>query len=90
MILKKNIDDFEKIIQYTFKNKNNLTLSLVHPSYVKEKNLKKINLANEFERLEFLGDRVLGITIASALKVLSTFSSLQTRQNFISCPNPLK
>ena len=67
MILKKNIDEFEKIIQYTFKNKNNLTLSLVHPSFVKEKNIKKFNLANEFERLEFLGDRVLGITIASLI-----------------------
>ena len=67
MISKKNINNFEKIIKYTFINKNNLILSLIHPSYLKEKKLKKNNIISNFERLEFLGDRVLGLVIASLI-----------------------
>ena len=67
MISKKNINNFEKIIKYTFINKNNLILSLIHPSYLKEKKLKKNDIISNFERLEFLGDRVLGLVIASLI-----------------------
>ena len=64
MILKKNIQNFERIIKFEFKNKNNLIQALVHPSFIKKKKFKKVDLAYNFERLEFLGDRVLGISIA--------------------------
>jgi len=64
MILKKNIENFEKKINFQFKDKNNLINSLIHPSFYKEKKLKQKNITNNFERLEFLGDRVLGLGIA--------------------------
>jgi len=73
MILKKNIIFFESAIKFNFKDKKNLIKSLIHPSI--EKNNKKINkktiknkiILNEFERLEFLGDRILGLIIANLL-----------------------
>lgn len=61
------IKKFEKIIKYSFKNKDKLKNALYHPSYYKEKKNKKILIKNEFERLEFLGDRILGLTIASLI-----------------------
>ena len=64
MILNKNIQNFERIIKFKFKNKEYLIQALVHPSFIKKKKYKNINLAYDFERLEFLGDRVLGIAIA--------------------------
>ena len=67
MISNKNIEIFQKIINYNFKNKDNLISALIHPSYIKEKKLRKINLINDFERLEFLGDRVLGLIVASLI-----------------------
>jgi len=48
----------EKKIKVTFKNKNLLIKSLTHKSYDKEKNNEKI---------EFLGDRVLGLVMAKKL-----------------------
>ena len=65
MILKKTLNIFEKKINYKFKDIKILSQSLTHPSYYKEKN--KDNYNNQFERLEFLGDRVLGLTISSLL-----------------------
>ena len=64
MNLKKPIKEIESILGYNFKTKKNLTNSLIHPSFYKYKKGKLINKVNEFERLEFLGDRVLGIVIA--------------------------
>ena len=64
MILIKNIQNFERRIKFVFKNKENLIQALIHPSFIKEKKFKKKYLVNDFERLEFLGDRVLGIVIA--------------------------
>ena len=64
MILKKNIQNFERSINFEFKDKKNLIQALIHPSFIKDKRYTKIDLANDFERLEFLGDRVLGIVIA--------------------------
>ena len=52
----------ENIINYTFNNKNLLFLALTHSS-ITNKNSK---IANN-ERLEFLGDKVLGIIIANYL-----------------------
>ena len=48
----------EKKIKINFKNKNLLIKSLTHKSYDKE---------NNNEKLEFLGDRVLGLIIAKKL-----------------------
>ena len=52
-----------KNIKYTFNDISNLNEALTHPSY--DNNAKIQN----YERLEFLGDRVLGLIIASKLFV---------------------
>jgi ribonuclease-3 len=55
------IDDFEKIIDYKFNNESLLLEALTHSSSTKVKsNENKKN----YERLEFLGDRVLGLVLA--------------------------
>ena len=59
--------DIELIIEYSFKNKKNLRNSLIHPSSYKNKKYKPINHLYEFERLEFLGDKILGLSIASLI-----------------------
>ena len=59
--------DIELIIEYSFKNKENLRNSLIHPSSYKDKKNKPINHLYEFERLEFLGDKILGLSIASLI-----------------------
>jgi len=65
MIDSKKLKLFEKKINYKFKNNKLLIQSLTHPSFYLE-NEKKIKI-NEFERFEFLGDRVLGLIIANLL-----------------------
>ena len=50
--------DLEKKINVKFKNKNLLTQSLTHKSFDKD---------NNNEKIEFLGDRVLGLVIAKKL-----------------------
>jgi ribonuclease-3 len=67
MILKKNIENFENKINFKFDNKENLIASLIHPSYIKEKKFTEFKLKSNFERLEFLGDRVLGLAISSLI-----------------------
>ena len=66
MILKRKLNLFEKNIKYKFKDLNILKQSLTHPSfYIDSKSVEK--KFNQFERLEFLGDRVLGLVVASLL-----------------------
>ena len=67
MISKKSIENFESIINFRFKVKENLIASLIHPSYLKEKKKIKFESESNFERLEFLGDRVLGLAISSLI-----------------------
>mgnify|MGYP001604908513 FL=1 len=67
MISNKNIDKFEKHIGYIFKNKNLLIESLIHPSFIKDNKINKVSTFSNFERLEFLGDRVLGLAIAAII-----------------------
>ena len=67
MISKKNINLFEKKIGYVFKNKNLLIDSLTHPSFLLDKKNDSKLSRYDFERLEFLGDRVLGLAIASLI-----------------------
>ncbi|MDC1158511.1 ribonuclease III [Pelagibacteraceae bacterium] len=52
------IKDLEKIIKYSFKNINLLKKSLTHKSF---------DNINNNEKLEFLGDRVLGLVISQKL-----------------------
>ena len=56
--MKNTIKDFEQIIEYNFKDKNLLHKALTHKSY-------NNNVNNE--KLEFLGDRVLGLIISKKL-----------------------
>lgn len=55
----------ENILNYTFKNKKLLEHALTHPSYHSGK--PGTLEVNHFERLEFLGDRVLGLVVADML-----------------------
>ena len=52
------LKELEKIIDYKFKNKDLLIKSLMHKSYDNK---------NNNEKLEFLGDRVLGLIISKKL-----------------------
>ena len=56
--MKNNVNQLEQIINYRFKNINFLKKALIHKSFD--------NLDNN-EKLEFLGDRVLGLIIAKRL-----------------------
>ena len=56
--MKINYLNLEKKLKLNFKNKNLLIRSLTHKSYNKE---------NNNEKIEFLGDRVLGLVIAKKL-----------------------
>ena len=67
MISEKKLNDFQEEIKFRFKNKEYLLKALIHPSYIIEKNNNKLIFHNEFERLEFLGDRVLGLAVASLI-----------------------
>ncbi len=55
------MNEFEKIINYNFKDKSILTEALTHSSYANEH--KRQNLKYN-ERLEFLGDAVLSISVS--------------------------
>tara|TARA_B100000686_G_scaffold9436_1_gene9493 strand:+ start:7376 stop:8065 length:690 start_codon:yes stop_codon:yes gene_type:complete len=57
----KNIKIIEDIIKYKFNDTSLLKCALTHTSYKNFKNDSK------FERLEFLGDRVLGLVISDML-----------------------
>ncbi|EFM40176.1 ribonuclease III [[Eubacterium] yurii subsp. margaretiae ATCC 43715] len=54
------LEQVENTIGYKFKNKNYLQIALTHSSYVNEHKLTKDN-----ERLEFLGDSVLGLIVSN-------------------------
>ena len=56
--MKKSIKEFEIILKYNFKDKNLLHKALTHRSYNNNENN---------EKLEFLGDRVLGLIISKTL-----------------------
>ena len=67
MINNKQIKNIQNILHYEFRNLDNLKSSLTHPSVFKNIEKSKIKYIYEFERLEFLGDRVLGLVIASLI-----------------------
>lgn len=61
--LLKNYASIEEKLHYTFKNKTYLALAFIHRSYINEN--KQITQHNE--RLEFLGDSVLGLLVSEYL-----------------------
>ena len=76
-----------KNIKYTFNNISNLNEALTHSSY--DKNAKIQN----YERLEFLGDRVLGLIIASKLymeNINSSEGDLAKKLSYLVCKSTLK
>ena len=56
--MEKKIKELEKIIKYSFKNSSLLKKALTH---------KSLNNNINNEKLEFLGDRVLGLVISEKL-----------------------
>ena len=56
--MSKSIKELENIIKYNFKDKSLLSKALTHKSF---------NINNNNEKLEFLGDRVLGLVISKIL-----------------------
>jgi ribonuclease-3 len=52
------LDDFEKRLGYHFKNQDLLSVALTHAS---------VDASTDYQRLEFLGDRVLGLIVADQL-----------------------
>ena len=60
----KKIEEFEKIIGYSFRNKSLISEALTHSSYANE---HRLNYMSNNERLEFLGDAVLEISISEYL-----------------------
>ena len=61
---KLNLTDIEEKLGYVFENKDVLTLAFVHRSFVNE---SKGTVLQHNERLEFLGDSVLGLVMADYL-----------------------
>ena len=62
-----NLNNLEKKIKIAFKNKNLLIQSLTHKSF---------DSNNNNEKLEFLGDRILGFVIAKKLLEISLEGSV--------------
>jgi ribonuclease-3 len=58
-----NLKDLYQVISYEFKKPNLLILALTHPSAYAKKKYK----ATEYQRLEFLGDRVISFVLGSEL-----------------------
>ena len=56
--MNKKLKEIEQILEYAFKNKNLLHQALTHKSFDNQTNN---------EKLEFLGDRVLGLVISKKL-----------------------
>lgn len=64
MISVKEINILEKLLNYKFKNKELLKKSFMHSSLIKKNFKDKNKFISDYERLEFLGDRVLGLIIS--------------------------
>ncbi|MBU3912269.1 MAG: ribonuclease III [Candidatus Omnitrophica bacterium] len=60
----KKLKSIEKAISYRFRNKSLLNQALTHKSYANERSQ---SCSGDNERLEFLGDSVLGIVISNVL-----------------------
>lgn len=58
--------NLEKVIKYKFQNQDIIVGALTHPSAVSYKKHKNSSFYH-FERLEFLGDRILGFVVSNLL-----------------------
>lgn len=57
------VEQLEKAIGYTFKNKNIIMTALTHSSFANEQKARKVSCQCN-ERLEFLGDSVLSLVVS--------------------------
>jgi len=83
----KDIKFLMKKLNYSFSNLSNLNEALTHSSYDEDSNKKN------YERLEFLGDRVLGLIIANELFLQNNNSpegELAKKFSFLVCKATLK
>lgn len=62
--MNRDVSGLEQKIEYEFKDKSLIELALTHSSHANE---RKINKAGDYERLEFLGDAVLELTVSEFL-----------------------
>jgi ribonuclease-3 len=62
--LKSNLEAIEEKLQYVFENKDFLVQSFIHRSFINE---YRVGPLQHNERLEFLGDSVLGLVVADYL-----------------------
>lgn len=60
---RENLTHLEKILGYKFKNAETACSAIRHPGLKKHDK----NFARKFEKLEFLGDRVLGLSLTTLL-----------------------
>jgi ribonuclease III len=60
-----DLKQLESILTYRFRNKSILIAALAHKSYLRTKVPKEVQSSNE--RLEFLGDSVLGLVVSAFL-----------------------
>ena len=78
----KNLKQLEKIINYKFKDNKNLLKCLTHKSY---------DPLNNNEKIEFLGDRVLGLIISEKLlKLYPNYNEGKLDKKFASLVNRKK
>ncbi len=61
-----NIQQLEQLLEYTFHDRTLLVQALTHPSYLNEAGG---NNGGDYQRLEFLGDAVLGLLLAEMLYI---------------------
>lgn len=61
-----NIQQLEQLLEYTFHDRTLLVQALTHPSYLHEAGG---NGGGDYQRLEFLGDAVLGLLLAEMLYI---------------------
>ncbi len=61
--IREDLQELENRLSYSFKRRELLVLSLTHPSYLQENS--NLNASNQ--RMEFLGDSVLGFIVADEL-----------------------
>jgi ribonuclease III len=61
-----NAQQLEHLLEYTFRDQTLLVQALTHPSYLHE---ASGNDGGDYQRLEFLGDAVLGLLLAELLYV---------------------
>lgn len=60
-----NVPQLEKLLEYNFQDRSLLVRALTHPSHLHEVN--GLSDGGDYQRLEFLGDAVLGLLLAEIL-----------------------